>query len=143
MLVDIRPPPEPYPLLQAWHPLVYTMMVDCYATCKPVHFDLRFVDSSNKEKRVLSRNNLLSILQAIEPENIPSAVSKVYPLFGHRNAFWNNLNDKHCLIWKHVDCDCDHDINERQRRWEWRPPPQITSNFLTWLPKNAQEAITN
>ncbi len=110
-----------------WHPIEYTVMVECYATCRPAHFNLRIIDVSSDPDAVLSRDNFLCLLQELTPSAMPDYASQGYRLFEDPTAFSSNLYGKKSPIWKHVGCDCDQDMNDYQRLWEWRPIPDTTT----------------
>lgn len=98
------------------------LMIDCYATCWPIDFDLRILDLNNRELGWLNRSNFR--------DHLETSHRHIVKLEAHHAGadcpddidyrVWNN---KFCAGWKHVRCDCTHVAHLGQQSWRYRIDP--------------------
>ncbi|KAM3513987.1 hypothetical protein MY11210_002419 [Beauveria gryllotalpidicola] len=106
---------------QRWPVVALGIMIDCYATCMPVRFDLRVVDRA-KPGMVLAPANFRRWLAESKPVEISDmAELDIYSV--SEEEVWTAWDTSDNPGWKHVDCECENITHRAQTFWNYRIKP--------------------
>ncbi|TQV95911.1 hypothetical protein V2A60_001076 [Cordyceps javanica] len=97
-----------------WSAVAFGVMIDCYATCRPVSFDVRVIDVGSPKLGVLTAANFRRRMAGTRPVEVSDLAGlDIYTLSDAE--VWTAWDTKNDAGWKHVGCECQHATLRAQR----------------------------